>query len=229
LAIPERDKLQMKMESRQKVSFSWGQAKKIAAQVRELPLDARRKEQYATLFIVASAFDLRCSELFALRLNDVDFASGAIRVDEASDQRTKGNIGPCKNAAAYRTILLHDAEGREALEMLRKFFHNYPQPNPHGLVFRSRRNTPVLETNVLHDGLHPALQALDLPKAGLHAFRRGCNRRWELSGLNPAVIRQQMGHSAATMTALYYVQKVDMCSGCPKSPIVNARAWLDSA
>jgi len=38
-----------------------------------------------------------------------------------------------------------------------------------------------------------------------------------------------MGHATADMTALYYVQKVDMCSGCPKSPIVNACAWLDSA
>jgi integrase len=37
----------------------------------------------------------------------------------------------------------------------------------------------------------------------MHAFRRGCNRRWELAGVNPAVIRQQMGHSSATMTRLY--------------------------
>jgi integrase len=53
--------------------------------------------------------------------------------------------------------------------------------------------------------LHPALRALGLPKGGLHAFRRGCNQRWELSGLNPAVLRQQMGHSvgSAAMTALY--------------------------
>jgi len=75
--------------------------------------------------------------------------------------------------------------------------------DPNGLIFRSRRNTPLLETNVLHDGLHPALKALGLPKAGLHAFRRGCNRRWELSGLNPAVIRQQMGHSSERMTTHY--------------------------
>jgi integrase len=44
---------------------------------------------------------------------------------------------------------------------------------------------------------------LSLPKAGMHAFRHGCNRRWELAGLNPAVLRQQMGHSSATMTARY--------------------------
>src|SRR5262245_23818034 len=129
--------------------------------------------------------------------------AGTIRVDEASDQRKKGKIGPCKNVAAYRTILLHDSEGREALERLKRFLRKYPQQKPDGLIFHSRRYTPLLETNVLKDGLYPALRALGLPQAGMHAFRHGCNRRWELSGLNPAVIRQQMGHSSATMTALY--------------------------
>jgi integrase len=74
-------------------------------------------------------------------------------------------------------------------------------PKACGLIFHLRHDTPLIETNVLHDGLHPALKALNFPKAGLHAFRQGCNRRWELAGLNPAVLRQQMGHSSAAMTA----------------------------
>jgi integrase len=37
----------------------------------------------------------------------------------------------------------------------------------------------------------------------MHAFRRGCNRRWELAGVQPAVIRQQMSHTSAAMTARY--------------------------
>jgi integrase len=60
-----------------------------------------------------------------------------------------------------------------------------------------------LQTTILSQGLHPALGALNLKKAGLHSFRRGCNRRWELAGINPAVIRQQMGHTTAAMTRLY--------------------------
>ena len=56
---------------------------------------------------------------------------------------------------------------------------------------------------MLADGLHPALKAVGLPQAGMHAFRHGCNRRWELAGVNPAVLRQQMGHSTAAMTARY--------------------------
>ena len=200
LTIPDRDKLQMKIESREAASFSWPQTKKIAEQVRKSELDDVRKERYATLFLLASASGLRFGELVALRPNDIDFDAKTIRVDESSDQRSAGKIGPCKNVAAYRTVLLADGEGTEALKVLKRFMN---RQGPSSLVFQSRRGTPLLETNVLHDGLHPALKALNLPKAGLHAFRHGCNRRWELSGLNPAVLRQQMGHSSATMTARY--------------------------
>jgi integrase len=199
LAIPDKDKLQMKIESRKAVSYSWRDSKRIEAQVRTLDLDPIRKNRYAMLFILASATGFRCGELFALRINDVDFKAGTIRVDESVDRSYQ--VGPCKNAAAYRTILLADREGREALRMLKDFIGQ--GQNPNSLVFRSKNGTPLRETNVLHDGLHPALVALGLPKAGMHAFRHGCNRRWELSGLNPAVIRQQMGHSSAVMTARY--------------------------
>jgi integrase len=42
-----------------------------------------------------------------------------------------------------------------------------------------------------------------LAAGGMHGFRRGCNRRWELAGMNPAVLRQQMGHTSSAMTARY--------------------------
>jgi hypothetical protein len=56
---------------------------------------------------------------------------------------------------------------------------------------------------IVVQGLHPALKKLGLPKAGMHAFRRGSNRRWELARISAAVIRQQMGHASARMTAHY--------------------------
>ena len=74
----------------------------------------------------------------------------------------------------------------------------------HRLVFRSKLDGPLLETTILNQELYPALKSLDLKQAGLQAFRRGCNRRWELAGIVPAVIRQHMGHTTAAMTSLYY-------------------------
>ncbi|MGC2332161.1 MAG: site-specific integrase [Candidatus Acidiferrales bacterium] len=201
LAIPEKDKLQMKIESRQSVSFSWSDAKRIARAVKKLDgLDDRRKEIYAMAFLLASATGLRCGELFALRVNDINFKAGTIRVDESVDQRTY-TMGPCKNAAAYRRVLLADSEGKVALRMLKRFLGGIDSAT--AFVFHSRNGSPLRETNVLVDGLHPAVKAAGLPKAGMHAFRHGCNRRWELAAVNPAVVRQHMGHSSAAMTARY--------------------------
>ncbi len=201
LAIPEKDKLQMKIESRQSVSFSWSDAKRIARAVKKLDgLDDRRKEIYAMAFLLASATGLRCGELFALRVNDINFKAGTIRVDESVDQRTY-TMGPCKNAAAYRRVLLADREGKVALRMLKRFLGGIHSAT--AFVFHSRNGSPLRETNVLVDGLHPAVKAAGLPKAGMHAFRHGCNRRWELAAVNPAVVRQHMGHSSAAMTARY--------------------------
>jgi integrase len=171
--------------------------------VQQLPKLGRvRREQYAVLLLLKAAAAVRCSELLALRNNDIDFSASAIRIDESLDQKNKGKFGPCKNAAAYRTILLLDAEGKKAMRELRKFIVN-AAANPDALVFHTKRGTPLMETTILHDGLHPAMKALGLKRAGLHSFRRGCNRKWELAGLNPAVQRQQMGHSSSVMTAKY--------------------------
>jgi len=112
--ILERDKLQMKIESRGAVSFAWSQAKQLAGEVYKLDVDDVLKERYATLFILAAASRLRCAELFALRINDLDFKAGTIRVDESADQRTY-IIEPCKNVAACRwrinTVAVNDRIG----------------------------------------------------------------------------------------------------------------------
>ncbi len=201
LAIPERDKLQMKIHSRQHVSFSWAQAVQIANQLNKLDsLGDARREQYSALILLAAASGLRSSELLALKVNDIDFKASTVRVDESSDQRSNGKIGPCKNAPAYRTVVLLDSQGKAAMKQLRKFLKNRTAGE---LVFSSQSGGPLLETTILNQGLYPALKALGIQQGGLHALRRGCNRRWELAGVNPAVIRQQMGHSSTRMTALY--------------------------
>ena len=196
LAIPERDKLQMKINSRKHVSYSWEQTLRIDERVQNLEtLGQSRKDMYSTVFILAGVSGLRIGELLALCSDDIDFENGTTRVDESVDRL--GQIGPCKNVAAYRTVVLADTQGQHAMQMLNRFIKN------DGLIFRSKRGGPLVENTILVQGLHPATKKLGFSKAGMHAFRRGCNRRWELSRISPAVIRQQMGHASASMTAHY--------------------------
>lgn len=131
-------------------------------------------------------------------------------------------MGQCENAAAYRVVFLGDREGSEALSVLKEFVGQRIQ-NPDKLVFHSKRGSPMRETNVLHEALHPALKALGFPKAGFHAFRRGCNRRWELAAVNPAVLRE-MGHSSETMTIpLAQVQAAFFCLNGPEIVVSENR------
>ena len=68
------------------------------------------------MVLLDTASGLRPGELLALRLNDLDFTASTIGVVEASPR--KGEIGPCKKTAAYRTVLLRDAEGKRAMQEL---------------------------------------------------------------------------------------------------------------
>jgi integrase len=176
------------------VSYSWEQTLQIAEQIKSIDtLGVARREQYSTLFLLAAASGLRIGELLALRKDDI--GENTIRVDESVDRA--GVIGPCKNVAAYKTVVLADSAGRTAMKALRHFAKH------DGLVFHSKNNGTLAETTILTQGLHPAAKAVGLPKAGMHAFRRGCTRQWELARISCAVIRQQMGHATADMTALY--------------------------
>ena len=158
-------------------------------------LGKARQEQYSTLFLVAAASGLSIGELLALRSDDIDFDGSTIRVDESVDRL--GQIDPCKNVSAYRTVVLADKEGHHAMQKLKEFVKQ------DGLIFRSKRGGPLVENSILVQGLHPAVKKLGLPKSGMHAFRRGCNRRWELARVSAAAIRQQTGHASASMTAHY--------------------------
>jgi integrase len=176
--------------------------KKAAAHIRK-SRDRKlgdRGETFATLVTVTSAAGLRWEEVGALRMNDLDFKVSTIRVDEALDRLQK--IGPCKNVMAYRTVLLLDPECKQAMGVLRKFVGKRIQ-NSEELVFCTSEGNPLQASQVLREALHPALQALGLPQDGFRPFRRGCNRRWELAGMNPAIQRQMMGHSDAEMTYHY--------------------------
>jgi len=185
LTIPERDKLQMRIDRRARASLTWEHAECVVEQINRLEsLGSARKWQYSTLVLLAAASGLRISELLALRVNDFDFSESALRVDESSDQKSGGKIGPCKNAAAYRTVYLLDAEGKKAMAKVREFIP--AEAKPSDLLFRSRRQGPLTEQTILTQGLHPALDRLKVERVGFHALRYGCNTRCNWQGLLPS-------------------------------------------
>src|SRR6266566_375110 len=70
---------------------------------------------------------------------------------------------------------------------------------------------------------------IGVSKLAPHDLRRSCARLCHEAGGELEQIQFLLGHVSVQTTEKYYVRKVDMCRGCRKSPVVNGRAWLDSA
>jgi integrase len=72
-----------------------------------------------------------------------------------------------------------------------------------GYVFQTNRGTPLRLSNVLEDVLHPTLKKLNIPNAGMHAFRHGRCSHLVYTGARRAVIRDWLGHSSDAMVDHY--------------------------
>ncbi len=77
------------------------------------------------------------------------------------------------------------------------------------LVFPNAVGKPYEAANLLKRVLHPALEALGLPRAGWRVFRRSAATA--LSDMREPVktVQQVLGHSSAQTTLAYYIQSVE--------------------
>ncbi len=83
------------------------------------------------------------------------------------------------------------------------------QPTAMNLVFPNAVGKPYEAANLLKRVLHPALEALGLPRAGWRVFRRSAATA--LSDMREPVktAQQVLGQSSAQTTLAYYIQSVE--------------------
>ena len=72
-----------------------------------------------------------------------------------------------------------------------------------GLVFQSRRPTPLQNCTVLHKHLHPLLRQLAIEQGGMHPFRHHRVSTLVMAGTPLVVIRKGIGHGSEQMVERY--------------------------
>jgi integrase len=77
-------------------------------------------------------------------------------------------------------------------EMLRLFIGERTA----GRLFQSRTGTPLADGNLRKRVLHPVLERLGIPKAGLHAFRHSRVTQLRKAGTPQDLQKQWIGHSS---------------------------------
>jgi integrase len=82
--------------------------------------------------------------------------------------------------------------------------HNSWVPNPQGFLFVTRNNRPPSSNKVVEYHLWPILDALEIPRCGVHAFRHTHTALLLDSGATPKVVQRQLRHSDARTTLEIY-------------------------
>lgn len=153
-------------------------------------------EPYRTMFAVAAMTGLRAGEVMALQKSDFDLERGLLHVRRSA---WYGRVQSVKTKASRAPVAMPQA----LVEIVKQYLVTW-KPNFEGFLFVNRKGRPYSANKVVEYGLWPILEALEIPRAGMHAFRH-CHASLLVDvGANPKVTQQQMRHSDARITLDVY-------------------------
>jgi integrase len=170
-----------------------------AEQVRSIL--ALAAEPWHTIFALAAMTGLRPGEVLGLSIDDLDFDQKLLFVRRSA---WYGQLISPKNARSVATVPLPGP----LVEMLTSYLASW-NPNEKRLLFPNRRNNPHSENKVVQKRLWPILDALSIPRCGMHAFRHGHGSLMHSSGASLKVTQAQLRHADASTTSRYYLHVVD--------------------
>jgi len=154
-------------------------------------------EPWNTIFTVAATTGLRPGEVLGLSVDDLDFEERLIFV---------------RRSAWYRHLILPKSERSVATvpmpgplaDVLTKYLATW-QKNEKRLLFVNRRGNPHSENKLVQKRLWPILDALKIPRCGMHAFRHSHGSLLHSAGASLKTAQQQLRHADASTTSRYYL------------------------
>ena len=154
-------------------------------------------EPHRTIYIVAASTGLRSGEIFGLQRGDLDFERRLIHVRRSI---WRGKMQTPKSSHSMRPVPMPDS----LAEVLRAHLARVKVDAPEGWVFPNRSRRPMNAEKVVRLHLRPILDALEIPRCGLHAFRHAHSSLLLETGAPPTVVRDQLRHSDARITLGVY-------------------------
>jgi integrase len=154
------------------------------------------EEPWRTLFCVLMMEGLRAGEALGLQWGDIDLNRQLLQVRRSA---WYGKIQTAKSAAS-ETVLPIPA----SLVTILKQYRAQWTPNPEGFLFVTRNGRPPSSNKVVEYRLWAILDALKIPRCGLHAFRHSHSALLLDSGASPKVVQRQLRHADARTTLQIY-------------------------
>jgi integrase len=187
------------------------------------------EEPWRTLFCIFTMDGLRAGEALGLQWGDIDLDRGLLHVRRSV---WYGKIQAAKSEASETVLPIPDA----LVAVLRDYRAQW-KPNPQGFLFVTRNGQPPSSNKVVEYHLWPILDALGIPRCGVHAFRHSHTALLLDTGATPKVVQRQLRHSDARTTLEIYghvvgdaqreaVEKVAALLDCNGPKSANRDKWI---
>jgi integrase len=163
---------------------------------------------YRTLFALVASTGLRPEEAYALRWSDLQLGDAPqlfVRrsLSWSRGQGETGHVRPKffepKTKAGYRALPL-----AVALVVALKAWKLKCPASPHELVFPRADGEPLQRSNVLRQGLHPALRRAKLRGGNLKGLRHSYASGLIAAGAPITEVQHRLGHSSPAVTLKVY-------------------------
>ena len=143
---------------------------------------------------------LRAGEALGLQWQDIDLDRRLLHIRRSA---WCGKIKTAKNESSETVLPIPES----LAEILRQFRQEW-KPNTAGFLFATRNGRPPASNKVIEYQLGPLLDALDIERCGLHAFRHTHASLLLESGANIKVVQRQLRHSDERTTLGIYAHVV---------------------
>jgi integrase len=154
------------------------------------------EEPWRTLFCILTMEGLRAGEALGLQWDDIDLDRQLLHIRRSA---WYGKIQTTKSQASETVLPIPTA-----LTTILKVYRAQWKPNPQGFLFVTRNGRPPSSNKVVEYHLWTILDALGIPRCGLHAFRHTHTALLLDSGATPKVVQRQLRHADARTTLEIY-------------------------
>lgn len=153
-------------------------------------------EPWRTLYCILILDGLRAGEALGLQWQDVDLNRKLLHIRRSA---WYGQVQTTKSQTSETVVPIPDA-----LATILKEYRSKWRPNPHGFLFVTRNGRPPSSNKVVEYHLWTILDALGIPRCGLHTFRHTHASLLLDCGATPKVAQRQLRHSDARTTLEIY-------------------------
>jgi integrase len=154
------------------------------------------EEPWHTLFCILTMDGLRAGEVLGLQWKDIDLDRRLLHVRRSA---WYGHVQTVKTKASETVLPIPQL----LVTVLKKYRAQW-KLNPQGFLFVTRNGRPPSSNKVVEYHLWAILDALEIPRCGLHAFRHSHTALLLDSGATPKVVQRQLRHADARTTLEIY-------------------------